>query len=72
MSFDEAVLMSALSTHLDKIQSNKKSIEFSWIFVFFSYKKNFQGTQKRVRISHGKRAICARIIEVLLYCENRG
>ena len=28
---------------------------------------NFLGTQKRVRISHGKRVIGVRIIEVLLY-----
>ena len=27
------------------------------IFVFLSYRKNFVGTQKRARISHGKRAI---------------
>ena len=31
----------------------------------FSWKK-FLGTQKRVRISHGKRAIRVRTIEVLL------
>ena len=29
--------------------------------------KNFLGTQKRVRISHGKRVIGVRVIEVLLY-----
>ena len=34
---------------------------------FLSYRKTFLGTQKRVRISHGKRAIGVRIIEVLLY-----
>ena len=28
-----------------------------------SYLKNFLGTQKRVRISHGKQAICLRAIE---------
>ena len=33
-------------------------------FVFLSYWKNFVGTQKRVRIIHGKRAICVRAIEV--------
>ena len=32
-----------------------------------SYRKNFVGTQKRVRISHGKRAIGVRAIEVRLY-----
>ena len=30
----------------------------------------FQGTQERVRDSHGKRAISVRAIEVLLYIEN--
>ena len=31
----------------------------------------FQGTQERVRKSHGKRAISVRAIEVLLYIEAR-
>ena len=31
---------------------------------------NFVGTQKRVRISHGERAIAVRAIEVRLYSEN--
>ena len=35
------------------------------------YRKNFVGTQKQVRISHGKRAIGVRAIEVLLYVEER-
>ena len=35
-------------------------------FVYLSYWKNFLGTQKRVRISHGKRAIGVRAIEVRL------
>ena len=30
-------------------------------FVFLSYRKNFVGTQKLVRISHGKRAIRVRL-----------
>ena len=30
-------------------------------------RKHFLGTRKRVRISHGKRAIVVRVIEVLLY-----
>ena len=34
---------------------------------FLSYQKNFVWTQKLVRISHVKRAICVRIIEVSLY-----
>ena len=33
------------------------------------YQKNFVGTEKRVRIIHGKRAICVRAIEVILYFE---
>ena len=36
---------------------------------FWSYRKNFVGTQKQVRISHGKRAIGVRAIEVRLYSE---
>ena len=37
------------------------------IFVFLSYWKNFVGTEKRVRIIHGKRAIRVRAIEVIPY-----
>ena len=38
---------------------------------FLSYWKNFAGTEKRVRIIHGKRAIRVRAIEVILYiCEH--
>ena len=37
------------------------------LFVFLSYQKNFVGTQKRVRISYGKRAIGLRVIEVRQY-----
>ena len=37
------------------------------MLVFLSYRKNFLGSQKRVRISHGKRAIGVRAIEVRLY-----
>ena len=36
------------------------------MFVFLGYQKNFPGTQKRVWINHGKRAIGARVIAVLL------
>ena len=39
-------------------------IRFPLIFVFLSYRKNFIGTQKRVRNSRGKQAIGARAIEV--------
>ena len=37
------------------------------MFVFLSYWKDFVGTEKRVRIIHGKRAIRVRAIEVILY-----
>ena len=37
------------------------------MFVFLSYWKNFVGTEKRVRIIHGKRAIRVRAIEVIMY-----
>ena len=34
---------------------------------FLSYRKNIPVTQKRVRISHGKRGIGVRVIEVWLH-----
>ena len=37
-----------------------------WVYSLESPRKNFLGTQKRVRIIHGKRAIGARAIEVIL------
>ena len=37
------------------------------MFVFLSYWKDFVGTEKRVRIIHGKRAIAVRAIEIILY-----
>ena len=54
-----------MSTH--NIQFHDKIRKFPLIFVFLSYLKKFVGTQKRVRISHGKRAIGVRAIEVRLY-----
>ena len=54
-----------MSTH--NIQFHDKIRKFPLVFDFFSYRKNFVGTQKRVRIIHGKRAIGVRIIEVRLY-----
>ena len=51
-----------MSTHI--IQFHNKIRTFPLIFVFLSYRKNFVGTQKRVRISHGKQAIGVRAIEV--------
>ena len=54
-----------MSTHniqfYDKIRKNP------YIFVFLSYWKDFVGTEKRVRIIHGKRAIRVRAIEVIPY-----
>ena len=44
----------------DKIRKNP------YIFVFLSYLKDFVGTEKRVGIIHGKRAIRVRAIEVIL------
>ena len=38
-----------------------------YVYVFWTYRKNFIGTQKRVQMIHGKRAIGVRAIEVLLY-----
>ena len=38
-----------------------------YICVFLSYWKNFEGTEKRVRIIHSKRAIRVRAIELILY-----
>ena len=55
-----------MSTH--NIQFHDKIRQFPLLFVFLSYmyRKNFVGTQKLVRISHGKRAIGVRAIEVRL------
>ena len=36
-------------------------------FAFLGYQENFPGTKQSLRISHGKRAIGVRVIEVLLY-----
>ena len=51
-----------MRTH--NIQFHDKIRKFPLKFVFLSYWKNFVGTQKLVRISHGKRAIGVRAIEV--------
>ena len=57
-----------MSTH--NIHFMIKCENFPKIFikkiVFLGYQENFLGTQKRVRISHCKRAIGVRVIEV--YC----
>ena len=41
------------------LQFEKKN---PYIFVFLSYRRNFLGTQNRVRISHGKQAIGVRAV----------
>ena len=58
--------MSTHNIHIhEKIE--KKILISPYIFIFCSYRKNFTGTQKHVRISHGKRVIVVRVIEVVLY-----
>ena len=58
--------MSTYDIHFhDKIIENIPN--YLLCFFFFSYQKNFLGTPKRVQMNHGKRAIIARVIEVLLY-----
>ena len=54
-----------MSTH--NIQFNYKIRKYPSIVVFLSYRKISVGTQKWVRISHRKRAIGVRAIEVRLY-----
>ena len=36
------------------------------MFVFWSYRKDFQGTQKQVLISHSERVVGVRLIKFLL------
>ena len=51
-STHEAIQMSA-----QNIQFHDEIRKFPYIFVFLSFRKNFVGTPKRVRISHSKQAI---------------
>ena len=51
-----------MSTHNIKFHDKKIILEY----FFWSYRKDCVGTQKRIRISHGKRAIGVRAIEVRL------
>ena len=55
--------MIPVSTHNIHFHDKRISINYPQIFVL-SYQKNFIGSQKRVRISHGKQAIGVRVIEV--------
>ena len=58
-----------MSTHnIQFHDKNKKKKSLN--ICFLSYWKNFVGTEKRVRIIHGKRAIRVRAIEVILYVRN--
>ena len=54
-----------MSTH--NIQFHNEIRKLPERFVFLIYWKTFVGTQKRVRISHGERAIGVRAIEIRLY-----
>ena len=54
-----------MSTH--NIRFHDKIRKFPFVFVFLSYGRNFVGTQKRVRINHGKLAIGVQAIKVGLY-----
>ena len=54
-----------MSTHI--IQFHDKIRKVPKMFIFCCYQKNFIGTQKRVRISHGRRSIAVQAIEGLLY-----
>ena len=49
------------------ISRKNKFKKKSLYICFWSYRKNFLGTQKRNRISHGKGIIGVRVIEALLY-----
>ena len=54
-----------MSAH--KIQFHDKIRKKILIICFLELSKKIIGTQKRVRISHGKRVIGVRAIEVRLY-----
>ena len=60
----EAVLMNT-----NNIQFHDKIRKSLYIFVFLSCRKNFVGTQIRVRISHDKLPTSVGAIEVRLYCK---
>ena len=60
-----AITMLNAFIRIASISWKKKNISLN--ICFLSYRKNFVWTQKLVRISHVKRAIGVRIIEVSLY-----
>ena len=53
-----------MSTHNIQVYEIVRKVPYNIFFLI--YWKNFIGTQKRVRISHGKRAIGVRATEVRL------
>ena len=58
-----------MRTHNILFHGKIRKFPYLFVFLSFEYRKNFVGTQKRVRISHGKRAIGVRAIEVRLYTD---
>ena len=56
--------------HTHNIQFHNEVRKLPYIFIFLIYRKNFIGTQNRVRFSHGERAIGVRAIEIRLYLYN--
>ena len=54
-----------MNTH--NIQFHDKIRKFSLIFLLLAIRRILWGLKKRVRISHGKRAISVQAIEVPLY-----
>ena len=59
--------MSADNIHFHGRIGNDPKISLNIWGFFFSCRGNFLGTQKRVRVSHGKRIVDVRVIAVLLY-----
>ena len=51
---------------IHNIQFHNEKRKLPYIFVFLICQKKFAGTQNRVRISHGERAISVRAIEIRL------
>ena len=59
--------MLSVLIRIANIKSHDKIRKKSLNICFLQYWKNFVGTEKRVRIIQGKRAIRIRAIEVILY-----
>ena len=56
-----------MRTHNIHVQFHDKIISLYMYFCFWSYLKNYVGTQKQVRISHGERTFGVLAIKVWLY-----